>query len=184
MMYSTVIRLLRTVALPPARTGAIQGELKAADPVVTRSAGTSGLAAIVAMFLSATSALGLVEETESMSGNLMILNEPAVALGSGADLDCLDDDEPAAAPRGPVLESETVPSAIPSNGCPAGVWWHRFEGNTGEDEEEGGVTIVWCRYTSSYTISYGIGIVATYRMCKYSGCGLTLTEEEANTGMN
>ena len=71
----------------------------------------------------------------------------------------------------------------PSSGCPAGVWGHRhgYQGDYG-----GGIGVTWCRYTSSFTVTIGFSFpvvyTATATMCVYSGCGLEITEEEANTG--
>lgn len=72
---------------------------------------------------------------------------------------------------------------LSSSGCPEGVWLDDFE-----DVDYGPDTIgvTWCRYTSSHTITLGaswpLAATITLTICVYSGCDLTLTEEEANSG--
>lgn len=77
-------------------------------------------------------------------------------------------------------------------GCPEGVWCHDHPKCTEDEdieEETGGSAVVWCHYTSSYTttgtvaasgifISGSVSVTTTH--CRYSGCNLDLTEEDAN----
>ena len=71
----------------------------------------------------------------------------------------------------------------PSSGCPAGVWGshHGIEA-----DPDGGIGVVWCKFSSSFDATVGISfpvvMTVTVTFCNYSGCGLSLTQEEANTG--
>jgi len=88
----------------------------------------------------------------------------------------------------PAVGTNSSKPALPGGECPDGVWGHDhgYDGDYGD-----GAGVTWCEYTASYevTISGGFsvivvtgGVSVTFTLCVYSGCGLELTEEAANTG--
>jgi len=78
-------------------------------------------------------------------------------------------------------------------GCPEAVWCHDHEEQADEPDcgvdMGGGVSVTYCNLTSTTTETVTVGISwggvltvsTTYTRCHYSGCGLTLTEDEANS---